>query len=177
MNFLVRSQGDPSSLTVAVQRALQSLDARGVVFNVRPFEDFVGDSVTPRRFNLWLLGAFAVLAVVLALAGIYGTMSYAVAQRTREVGIRVALGAQRGDVLKLVVGEGMKLIVVGIGVGLFGAFALTRWMTSLLFSVSASDPLTFVVIALLLMIIALLACWLPARRATKVDPLVALRYE
>jgi ABC-type antimicrobial peptide transport system permease subunit len=177
MNFLVRSQGDPSSLTVAVQRALQSLDARGVVFNVRPFEDFVGDSVTPRRFNLWLLGAFAVLAVVLALAGIYGTMSYAVAQRTREVGIRVALGAQGGDVLKLVVGEGMKLIVVGIGVGLLGAFLLTRWMKSLLFAVSASDPLTFVVITLLLMIVALFACWLPARRATKVDPLVALRYE
>jgi putative ABC transport system permease protein len=177
MNFLVRSQGDPSSLTVAVQRALQSLDARGVVFNVRPFEDFVGDSVTPRRFNLWLLGVFAVLAVVLALAGIYGTMSYAVAQRTREVGIRVALGAQRGDVLKLVVGEGMKLIVAGIGVGLLGAFVLTRWMKSLLFAVSASDPLTFVVITLLLMTVALFACWLPARRATKVDPLVALRYE
>ena len=156
---------------------MQSLDPRGVVFNVRPFEDFVADSVTPRLFNLWLLGAFAVLAVVLAVAGIYGTMSYAVAQRTREVGIRVALGAQRGDVLKLVVGEGMKLIVAGIGVGLLGAFLLTRWMRSLLFAVSASDPLTFVVITLLLMMVALFACWLPARRATKVDPLVALRYE
>ena len=177
MNFLVRSQNDPASLTLSVQRALQTLDARGVVFNVRPFEDFVADSVTPRRFNLWLLGAFAVLAVVLALAGIYGTMSYAVAQRTRELGIRVALGAQRRDVLKLIVGEGMKLIVVGIGIGVLGAFALTRLMKSLLFAVSASDPLTFVVIALLLMSIALLACWFPARRATKVDPLVALRYE
>ena len=177
MNFLVRSQNDPASLTLSVQRALQTLDARVVVFNVRPFEDFVADSVTPRRFNLWLLGAFAVLAVVLALAGIYGTMSYAVAQRTRELGIRVALGAQRRDVLKLIVGEGMKLIVVGIGIGMLGAFALTRLMKSLLFAVSASDPLTFVVIALLLMSIALLACWFPARRATKVDPLVALRYE
>ena len=177
MNFLVRSQNDPASLTLSVQRALQTLDARGVVFNVRPFEDLVADSVTPRRFNLWLLGAFAVLAVVLALAGIYGTMSYAVAQRTRELGIRVALGAQRRDVLKLIVGEGMKLIVVGIGIGVLGAFALTRLMKSLLFAVSASDPLTFVVIAWLLMIIALLACWFPARRATKVDPSVALRYE
>jgi len=177
MNFLVRSQNDPASLTLSVQRVLQTLDARVVVFNVRPFEDFVADSVTPRRFNLWLLGAFAVLAVVLALAGIYGTMSYAVAQRTRELGIRVALGAQRRDVLKLIVGEGMKLIVVGIGIGVLGAFALTRLMKSLLFAVSASDPLTFVVIALLLMSIALLACWFPARRATKVDPLVALRYE
>ena len=177
MNFLVRSQGDPASLTVAVQRALQSLDARGVVFNVRPFEDFVADSVTQRRFNLWLLGAFAVLAVVLAVAGIYGTMSYAVAQRTREVGIRVALGAQGRDVLKLVVGEGMKLIVVGLGIGLLGAFALTRWMRSLLFGVSVTDPLTFVVITMVLMFVALLACYIPARRATKVDPLVALRYE
>ena len=177
MNFLVRSQGDPASLTIPVQQALQSLDARGVVFNVRPFEDFIADSATPRRFNLWLLGAFAVLAVVLAMAGIYGTMSYAVAQRTREVGIRVALGAQGSDVMKLVVGEGMKLIVVGVGAGLLGAFALMRWMNSLLFAVSAADPLTFVVITLLLMFIALLACWLPARSATKVDPLEALRYE
>ena len=177
MNFLVRSQGNPVALTVAVQRALQSTDARGVVFNVRPFEDFVADSALSRRFNLWLLGAFAVIAVAMAVAGIYGTMSYAVAQRTREVGIRVALGAQGRDVLKLVVGEGMKLIVVGIGIGLLGAVAVTRWMKSLLFGVGANDPVTFVVITLLLMIIALLACWLPARRATKVDPLVALRYE
>jgi putative ABC transport system permease protein len=177
MNFLVRSSNDPASLTLAVQRALQSLDARGVVFNVRPFEDFVADSVTPRRFNLLLLGSFAGLAVVLAVVGIYGAMSYAVAQRTREVGIRLALGAQGRDVLKLVVGAGMKVIVIGIGIGLFGAFALTQWMKSLLFAVSPTDPLTFVVVSLLLIVIAFLACWLPARRATKVDPLVALRYE
>jgi putative ABC transport system permease protein len=177
MNFLVRSQGDPAILTAAVQRELQSLDARAVVFKVRPFEDFVADSVTPRRFNLWLLGTFAVLAVILAVAGIYGTMSYAVAQRTREVGIRVALGAEASDVLTLVVGEGMKLIVVGVGIGLVGAFALTRWMKGLLFAVGANDPLTFVVITVVLMVIALVACWVPARRAAKVDPLVALRYE
>ena len=177
MNFLVRTQSDLSSLTVPVQRALQSTDARAVVFNVRPFEDFVADSALPRRFNLWLLGAFAGLAVALAVAGIYGTMSYAVAQRTREVGIRVALGAEGRDVLKLVLGEGMKVVLIGIGIGLLGAFALTRWIKSLLFGVSANDPMTFVVITLLLMMIALLACWLPARRATKVDPLVALRYE
>ncbi len=117
------------------------------------------------------------MAVVLAAAGIYGTMSYAVAQRTREIGIRVALGAQSHDVLKLVIGEGMKLIVVGVIIGLFGSFLVTRWMKTLLFSVSATDPMTFTVIALLLIIVALLACWLPAYHATKVEPLVALRYE
>ena len=177
MNFLVRSQSEPAPLTVAVQRSLQALDPRGVVFNVRPFEDFVADSASPRRFTLWLLGAFAGLALVLAVTGIYGTMSYAVAQRTREVGIRVALGAQGSDVLKLVVGEGLKLIVVGMGVGLLGALVLTQWMTRLLFGVTPTDGTTFVVAAVGLMLVALLACYVPARRATEVDPLVALRYE
>jgi len=177
MNFLIRTQHDPSSISVAVQRELQALDARAVVFNVRPLEEFVVDSVATRRFNFWLLGVFAVFAVGLAAAGIYGTMSYSVAQRTREIGIRVALGAQNRDVVKLVIGEGMKLIVIGMAIGLSGSLALTRWIQTLLFAVSATDPLTYIVITILLIIVALLACWFPAHRATKVEPLLALRSE
>ena len=177
MNFLVRTQTDPASLSVAVQRELQALDARGIVFNVRPLNDFIADSVAPRRFNFWLFGAFAGLAVLLAAGGIYGTISYAVAQRTREIGIRVALGAQGSDVLKLVVGEGIKMIAAGMLIGFLASLALAGWMKTLLFAVSATDPATYISIGLLLSLVALTACWLPARRATKVDPLISLRYE
>jgi len=147
------------------------------VFNIRTMEQAVAQSVAPRQFSMLLLSAFAIVALALASLGIYGLLSYAVAQRAREIGVRMALGASSVDVLKMVIGHGMKLALVGVAVGLVASVALTRTMKSLLFGVSATDTATFVAIALLLMLVALLACWIPARRATKVDPIVALRFE
>jgi ABC-type antimicrobial peptide transport system permease subunit len=140
-------------------------------------ESVLAASIAERRSNMLLLGVFAVIALILTSVGVYGVISYSVAQRTQELGIRIALGAQSHDVITLVVGNGMRLVLMGIAIGLAGAFALTRWMASLLFGVSATDPLTFAVIALLLALVALLACWIPARRATKVSPMVALRHD
>ena len=140
-------------------------------------EEIGARSVAAQRFNMLLLGLFAALGLALAAVGIYGVMSYAVAQGTREIGIRMALGAQRSNVLRLVAGQGMALTLIGIAVGIAASFALTRLMESLLFGVSATDPLTLVGVSALLAAVALLACYLPARRATKVDPLIALRYE
>jgi predicted permease len=176
-NLLVRTDAEPLSLAAAVRAQVTALNKDQAVFNVRTMEQGVTQSITARRFSMLLLAVFAVVALALASLGIYGLMSYAVAQRTREIGVRMALGAQASDVLKLVVREGMKLALVGVTLGLVASLALTRTMKNLLFGVSATDPATFSAIALLLTLVALLACWIPARRATKVDPLVALRCE
>ena len=177
INLLTRTDVDPMSLTSAVRGQIAVLNKDQPVFNVRTMEEIVAQSIAPRRFSMMLLAVFAIVALALASIGIYGMMSYSVAQRTREIGLRMTLGAQRGNVLRLVIGHGMKLALAGVVLGLVAALALTRTMKNLLFGVSATDPLTFVAIALLLAVVALLACWVPARRATKVDPMVALRYE
>jgi putative ABC transport system permease protein len=168
---------DPRGLSTAVLNTVRSLDPNLPVSNIVTMEQVIADTIWQQRFNVQLIGIFASLALALAAVGLYGVMSYSVAERTREVGLRMALGAQRGDVLKLVIGQGMKLAFIGIGLGLLASFGLTRLMEKLLFGVSPTDLSTFVAISALLMLVGLLACWIPARRATKVDPMVALRQE
>ena len=177
MFVVVRGASEPSSLISAVRGVVKDLDRDQPVYGVATMERLLSISTAPRRFNMTLLAVFATLALALAGVGVYGVMAYAVTERTREIGIRMALGAQTSDALKLVIRQGMRLATVGVALGLMGAFALTRLMKNLLFDVKPTDPLTFVVIALLLTSVALLACWIPARRATKVDPMVALRHE
>jgi putative ABC transport system permease protein len=140
-------------------------------------DDLVAQTITPQKFATWMLGLFAAVALLLAALGIYGVMAYSVVQRTHEIGIRMALGAERKDVLRMIVGQGMKLTLAGVGVGLIGSFLVMRAMSDLLFGVKASDPVTYGGVALALTLVALLSCLLPARRATKVDPMIALRYE
>ena len=177
MTLLVRANGNPKNLTGAVRHEVQALDANLPPFNVVTLTENIDISLFPARFGALLLGGFGLLALVLATVGIYGVMSYSVGQRTHEIGIRMALGAQVNSVLKLVVGQGMLLAVIGVAVGLAAAFVLSRVVKSLLYGVSATDLVTFAGIALLLIVVALLACYIPARRAAKIDPMVALRYE
>ena len=177
LSLAVRTTVEPESLAGAVRGAVLALDKNQPVYDVRTMDDVRSASVAGRRMVVILFGVFAVLALLLAAIGIYGVLSYAVAQRTHEIGIRVALGARRMDVLRLVVGQGMRLVMLGVGLGVAGAFAVTRLLESLLFGVSATDPATFAGVAAILSAVALLACYIPARRATRVDPMVALRYE
>jgi putative ABC transport system permease protein len=177
MNVVIRTQGEPTSLTAAVRKEVQAIDPDQPIAAVQTMEQWLDTSTAGPRYRTTLLALFALVALVLASTGIYGVMSYSVTQRTHEIGVRMALGARRLDVLRLVVRQGMTLVVIGVVLGLLGAFALTRVMSTLLFGVTAKDPITFVAVAALLTLVALLACYLPARRATKVDPLVALRYE
>jgi len=177
VGLVVRTVGNPLVEGDAVERAIHSIDKDLPVSAIRSMEQLLGISMAQRRLTLTLLLSFAALALLLAGVGIYGVISYSVRQRTHELGIRMALGAQRRDVLKLILTQGLKLALIGVVIGLLTAFALTRWMETLLFNVRPTDPLTFAVIAVVLLLVALFACWLPARRATKVDPMVALRCE
>ncbi len=177
MSLAVRTSGDPMQMVAAVRGQIWAVDKDQPISNIETMEQLMAKSVAPKRFNLLLLGAFALVGLALAGVGLYGVMSYTVTQRTHEIGVRMALGANRVDVLRLVIGEGMKLAVIGALLGLGGALALTRLLKALLFDVSTTDPLTFILIAAVLIIVALLACWIPARRAANMDPLVSLRVE
>jgi putative ABC transport system permease protein len=177
MDVVVRTRSAPADLATAVRQAVSSVDPDQPVSNLRPLTELVAGSISQQRFNTRLMEVFAALALVLAMVGIYGVLSYSVAQRTHEIGIRMALGARREGVLRLVLGQGMALTALGLILGLLLAFALTRVIASLLFGVEATDPATFALLAAALALAALAACYLPARRATTVDPLVALRYD
>jgi putative ABC transport system permease protein len=177
MTLMVRTTSDPASFVAAVRREVSGIDKDQPVYSIKPMEQLISDSIAQQRLNLLLLTIFAGVALALAAIGIYGVMAYAVTQRTREIGIRIALGAQASDVFKLVIGQGIMQTLVGLTVGLVASFALTRVMKNLLFGVSTTDSRTFVFASLLLAGVALLACYLPARRAIKVDPLLTLRRE
>lgn len=177
MSVAIRTAGPPGLMAAAARQAIRSLDSNQPISRVVPLEDYVGLSVQDRRFSLILLGVFAAIALLLCAVGIYGVTAYAVALRTREIGIRMALGAERRNMLELLLRQGMLPVLGGVVLGMAASAALTRFIASMLFQVKASDPTTFVLVSMLLVGVAALACWLPAWRATQVDPVVALRYE
>jgi putative ABC transport system permease protein len=177
MTFVARAASDPSTISAAARNRALAVDRDIPVYELSTLEQRRSDSLEQRRFNLFLLASFAVLALMLAAVGIYGVMSYVVNHRAREIGLRMALGAEPRDALRLALREGIKLTLLGIVLGLSSALALTRLMKALLFGVSATDPLTFMGVALFLFAVAVAACYPPARRATKVDPIIALRQE
>jgi putative ABC transport system permease protein len=177
MNWVVRTSAEPLTQAGAIRREIQSVNGNVPTSNTRSMEQFVASSLAANRFNLFLIGIFAIGALILAGTGIYAVISYSVAQRTHELGIRRALGAQQLDVLKLVVGGSLKIVLLGVALGLVSALIFTRVLSNLLYGISVIDPSTFVSMSLLLIIIALFASFIPARRAAKVDPIIALRSE
>jgi putative ABC transport system permease protein len=177
VTLVARARTDASALAASVRQAVKAVDPEVPVYAVRTLAEIVSDRTAQRRLAVMLITVFAAVALLLAAVGIYGVMSYAVAQRTQEIGIRMALGAERRDILRMVLRHGSLMAVTGIGLGLTVALGLARLITSLLFQVSATDPPTFSVVPVVLIAVALLACYIPARRATRVDPLVALRYQ
>jgi putative ABC transport system permease protein len=176
-DLVLRTKGDAASVTSAVRQAVWSVDKDQPVTNVRTMDQVFAAAISQERFQALLLGLFAALALVLACVGLYGVISYSVAQRTHEIGVRMALGARPHDVLRLVLRQGMGLTIVGLVVGIAVGLLATRVLSDMLFGVTARDPLTFVGVPALLLLVAFLACYIPARRATRIDPLVALRYE
>jgi ABC-type antimicrobial peptide transport system permease subunit len=174
---VVRTSGKTEGLGKDLREATARFDANAAVYEMRPMEEIVAGSISSQRMTMILLSVFSALALVLSAIGIYGVISYLVGQRTHEIGIRVAMGASRKDVLRLVMGDGMIIALAGAGVGLAAALGLTRLIAKMIYGVSASDPLTFAGVAILLMGVALLACYVPARRAMSVDPIIVLRYD
>jgi putative ABC transport system permease protein len=174
---LVRSEGAAAPLFASIRRTNQMMNNEQVIYGAQTMNEVIAGSLATRQFSMILLGSFALLALILASVGIYGVLAYLVGQRTHEIGIRMALGANRYDVLRLVVGQGAKMALLGVVLGLAAALGLTRLMAGMLYGVSATDPMTFIAVAILLILVALVACYIPARRAMKVDPMVALRYE
>jgi ABC-type antimicrobial peptide transport system permease subunit len=177
MAFVMKTSAEPSSLTSTVRSSLVAIDPQQPVYAIEPLEKVIEGSVAPRRFVMSLIGGLALVALLLAMVGIYSVISFSVSERTREIGIRMALGARRGDVLSMILGHGMRVSALGIVMGLAIALGLTRLLRTLLFDVSATDPITFGLVATMVSLVALMACYLPARRATRVDPLEALRDE
>jgi putative ABC transport system permease protein len=177
MTVIIKGAADPNQLISSVRGAIKEIDPDQPIYSVRTMNEIRAESVAGERLNLTLLSLFAGIALVLAIVGIYGVMSYSVTQRTHEIGIRMAIGARPRDVFKMVLGQGMKLALIGVVLGLGFAFALTRLMETMLFGVEPTDKLTFAAISIMLITVALLACYLPGRRATKVEPTISLRYE
>jgi putative ABC transport system permease protein len=175
--LFVRSSLPKADVARIIRQAVAAVDRNQAIFLITSMEDLLSDSVSTRRFTMSMLGGFSALALMLAMIGVYGVVSYTVAERTPEIGIRIALGAQGRDVLRMIMAQGLKPVVIGAAAGLVASLALSRTLSSLLYGVTATDPATFAIVAFLLSLAALLACYLPARRATKVDPMVALRDE
>jgi putative ABC transport system permease protein len=177
LSLVVRTDSEPGAIVPAIKNAIGAVDKDQPVFNVKTMDEIVSGVVSAQRLAFILLGTFAFLALALAAVGIYGVTSYSVSQRTHEIGVRMALGARQSDVLSLVVGHGLRLGLIGVGLGVAGALVLTRFLASMLYGIRPTDPLTYLAVSLLLAAVAALASYIPARRATKVDPMEALRYE
>jgi putative ABC transport system permease protein len=175
--FMIRTAGDPANMIGAARREIASIDSERPIARIKTGQELISDAIAEPRFNTFLLSIFASVALILAITGIYGVISYSVSQRTHEIGIRMALGAKRGDIIRQVLWSAARLVLIGVGLGLGAAFALTRTMQTLLFDVAVTDKTTYIVAAVILTLVAVLACLIPARRASRVDPMIALRYE